>query len=1485
MVNQTEASVPIEIKASVESSTVNNIGTVIPKSKERDTSDSDSTSQPTGKKRARKLRKRERYAAKKTIKVSTVGAQSWRVAVQIENYEVNLLVDTGAMVTILRPDVFKSMGGTTRYKLEESSLNLRHAGGDRLGVLGQCSMPFIMGGESCECDVVVAEIATRGILGMNFLERYGVTLNMKAGTMEFPGGTVVCLNREKRGSNLNLYTVSRVTIPPRSECLVPVRLKPKTAGYTGVLEANRKFCEKYGLVPGRAVVNTSRDKIPMLVTNMSEVPIKINRGQLAGRCLAVKSFKPSDLEKKTDGEILAVIEDEDTGAEDDLPSELQTLLEKTALEGKERARVKQLLLRNIECFKLEGDVAGHTSLVKHSINTGTHPPIRQRMRRMPEQAQEKVEKELESMLKENVIEPSDSPWASPIVLVTKKDGSTRFCVDFRKLNEITHKDAYPLPNIEDTFDSLAGSSYFSALDLASGFWQVEMSGQDKEKTAFTTRQGLYQFKVMPFGLCNAPATFERLIESIFRGMLWTRCLVYVDDIICYGKTFDQAYEALEEALKRLKGAGLKLKPRKCELFKKELLYLGFIVDGAGVRCDPEKIATVKDWEQPRNLTEVRSFLGFAGYHRRFIKEYAEVAKPLSVLARKDEPFRWHGEQQVAFEELKTALCEAPVLGHPTPTGAFILDTDASAYGLGGVLSQIQEGEETVIAYASSTLSRTERNYCTTKRELLAVVKMAAKFRHYLWGRPCTVRTDHGSLRWLVNFKDANGMLARWLMKLNEYDFTIIHRPGAKHLNADALSRKCNNCPREGCKGQYVQNPPVVGPQPEEAESVANEVAGDEKQIESVDTEHQSEFKAEDESEVQEPEMSGFEMLHPVLEAVQTRGQVPRDQAERVKDNEKQIGSVDTEHQSEFKAEDENEVREPEMTGFETLYPALEAVQTRGQVLKDQAEEAEESNPEPTEVENGGPGQNGTATRRPGLGGGPTPGVDDRGLKARLNELKWLTGFSLEDLRKAQEEDPCVGKVLKWREESEMAPDREALATCSDEIKALASRWKRLEVKERLLTVTCLTDGKEAVCTVLPRPLRKVVLYQLHNLKVTGHLGVAKTLKRVKARFYWPGVGADVARWCAKCAVCHKRKGGPPPAKHPMQTMPVGAPFERIALDILDTHKPTSKGYRYILVVADYFTKWTDAFPLKRHTAEKVSELLMNRWVAYYGVPKQIHSDQGKEFEGTVFKALANMLGAAKIRTTPYHAQSDGMVERFNRTILGMLSAFVCEEGTNWDEQLPYVLLAYRSSVHASTGATPYSMLYGREANLPVDLMFPSSKTFEAQEYCGPRYVEWVRRAIASAHDFARQHLEKSAVRQKRGYDVYAKDRVPFVEGDLVRYYHYPTRQANKFGLPWLGPYEVIKKIGPVDYQIRLQSNPRKESIVHVDKLKPYEASPETESDEADEYQGRGLYDYIEETGTTDTEGTTEDESTSTDEDSDMEKRPKRAVKVPVDYRL
>ena len=374
-------------------------------------------------------------------------------------------------------------------------------------------------------------------------------------------------------------------------------------------------------------------------------------------------------------------------------------------------------------------------------------------------------------------------------------------MDYRCLNNVTVKDSYPLPNIEDTFDTLSGANYLCALDLASGYWQVDVHPKDHHKTAFLTREGLWQFKVMQFGLCNAPATFERLMEMILQGLLWKRCLVYIDDIIVYGKTFQETLQNLQLVFQRIRDAGLKLKPKKCELFTREILYLGFRVNGEGAKPDPGKIEAVANWPPPSNVTDVRAFLGFANYHRRFIQDFSQLAKPLQLLTNKGQSFIWEIDQQRAFQRLKFLLTSCPMLYHPIPDMPFILDTDASAFALGGVLSQEVDGVERVVAYASKSLSKSEMNYCTTHRELLAVVRMTEKFRHYLWGRKFCLRTDHASLKWLLNYKDADGMLARWLAKLQAYDFTIEHRPGLQHGNADGLSR-CTKCKNSECTGLF-----------------------------------------------------------------------------------------------------------------------------------------------------------------------------------------------------------------------------------------------------------------------------------------------------------------------------------------------------------------------------------------------------------------------------------------------------------------------------------------------------------------------------------------------------------------------------------------------------------------------------------------------------------------------------------------------------------
>lgn len=432
---------------------------------------------------------------------------------------------------------------------------------------------------------------------------------------------------------------------------------------------------------------------------------------------------------------------------------------------------------------------GCTNLVSHKIETGDAAPIKQRYYPVSPYVQALMTSELEKMLKEDVVEPSKSGWSSPVVLVKRADGSVRFCVDYRKLNRVTLKDAYPIPYVSTILDRLRNARYLSALDIKSAYWQVPVDEGSREKTAFVVpNRGLFQFKRMPFGLTNAPATWQRLVDAVLGADLEPHVFVYLDDIVVVTQTFEKHYEVLSEVLRRLSGAGLTLGWDKCRLGAEKLKYLGYLVTPRGLHVDPEKVSAVVDYPVPKTPKNIRQFLGLVSWYRRFIPDFASVAAPLTKLTRKGQEWLWGAEQDGAFRELKGRLVKAPILSCPDFGRPFLLQTDASTTGVGAILSQVFEDGERPIAYASRALTSAERKYTTTEQECLAVVFGTEKFRCYLEGARFEVITDHHSLQWLHNLKDPQGRLARWAMKLQAHDFTITHRPGRLHQAPDALSR-------------------------------------------------------------------------------------------------------------------------------------------------------------------------------------------------------------------------------------------------------------------------------------------------------------------------------------------------------------------------------------------------------------------------------------------------------------------------------------------------------------------------------------------------------------------------------------------------------------------------------------------------------------------------------------------------------------------------
>ena len=414
------------------------------------------------------------------------------------------------------------------------------------------------------------------------------------------------------------------------------------------------------------------------------------------------------------------------------------------------AQVRELVTRHSRVFSSGEHDVGFSDQVPHSIALTDNIPIRLPHRRIPPNQWEEVKTYIEAHLSAGIIRPSTSPYSSPMVLVKKKDGSIRVCVDFRQLNAKTIRDAHPLPRIEKSLDCLSGAEYFSTLDLSHGFLQCALDKKDIQKTAFSCgAYGLYEYTRMPMGLINAPATFSRLMQAFLKEENLRTLVLYLDDVLVFSKSWGEMLERLDNVFKRLSSFGLKLEARKCRFFQKKTIYLGYVVSKEGISADPEKVRTVHDWPVPSDKKDVRSFLGLASYYRKFIKGFAAISKPLNTLLAKDENFKWSDKCSSSFNELNSCLSSSPILSYPNFQELFILETDASLLGLGAILSQGEGGEMRVIAYASRGLrgpERNEANYSSMRLELLALKwALTEKFRDFCLGSKIVAYTDNNPL--------------------------------------------------------------------------------------------------------------------------------------------------------------------------------------------------------------------------------------------------------------------------------------------------------------------------------------------------------------------------------------------------------------------------------------------------------------------------------------------------------------------------------------------------------------------------------------------------------------------------------------------------------------------------------------------------------------------------------------------------------------------
>lgn len=997
---------------------------------------------------------------------------------------VDFLIDTGSTVSIISSYMYETVFGIEPAQEVEHTNHdnntytssscipqlhqqdyedrLQSVNGTDLKTFGTIHVEIILGNEPYLHKFIICEISPDAILGQDFLIKHAKKIDYPSQMLRTDRSDIQCWIGGEYQMTCRVLAKETTILPSNSVTILPINIpnREKLPDLV-VFEPLDQLNSMKNISMVSSIIDRNQEPQLIEVTNYNHSDITLYPNTVLGSC------EPIITEQKLQVERCAAIHNAQDLTSNtmntDLPEHLQDLFVRssTYLNSQEKSVLKQLLTKYQNTFSKSPEDIGRTNKVKHRIDTGNAAPIRIPPRRLPIGKREIEKQEISKMLERGIIEPSNSPWCAPLVLVTKPDLSTRICVDLRGLNSVTKKDSYALPRVDDCLEALSNSKWYNQMDLHSGFWQIELHEPDREKTAFSTSQGLYQFVVMPFGATNSPSTFERLMEDVLRGLQWTECLLYMDDIIVPGSSFDECITRLEHVLERLLNANLKLKPSKCVFFQKRVKFLGHIVSEDGISTDPEKIKAVKEWPIPRNVKHVRSFLGLASYYRRFVKSFADIARPLHKLCEKGVRFCWSNDCDNAFTTLKEALTTSPILAYPTPGKPFILDTDASQLAVGAVLSQeLDDSKEHVVAYMSKALSKPEQSYCVTRKELLAVVSALKHFHSYLYGQRVLLRTDNAAVSWMQNLKNPTGQTARWLQELGTYNLTIIHRPGQKHKNADALSR----IPCKSCQNQQSH------------------------------------------SETEEEENSCEQ------DVAQVRGVVTRSM---VKSN------------------------------------------------------------------------NDTTTREHDI---------------------ILDGWDHETMRKLQLQDPDIADLIIKLDKNQH-PQWPEISTQSGIVKTLWRQWDRLKMINGVLHREWKeNETKQYYQLVVPDSKRNEIISLYHDIPTAAHLGIDKTVEKLQQNFYWPGLKQSVAEFIQSCEACaiHKKSQA---QRMPMGQFIVGEPMERVAMDILGPLPITKRGNRYVLVVADLFTKWTQAVPIPDQEAKTVARSLVNEFICKFGTPLQLYTDQ------------------------------------------------------------------------------------------------------------------------------------------------------------------------------------------------------------------------------------------------------------------------------------
>ena len=1347
------------------------------------------------------------------------------------------MIDTGSGVSILSLSPYKKIAPQHELNLSPYDLELFAANGKTITTVGIAEdVSFQLGGHTLKTNfVVIADhIGSEDfLLGRNFLRTYNVLVDLAAMkvTIRNPKTPRIFKAVHEVSDQEPSFVVSaeEVTLGPFERKVVRAKIitqQPNEFHFRNVMVHPCSIRSNSLFDSEDTLTSVGEDGVVFLAlrNQTAKEGVRIKEQTVVGKAVLTNFvFNSVPIQDSREASKLSaefvnqVHRDLDLDTSSEFSSFAQNFLSSTEpsemglSENEKRKRTDPLLLKPIpgpdlssvlsswgegardklasvlseydDLFMKNKSDIGRCKIAKHRIELEPEAiPHREGARRMSPDKAAKANQEVQNLLALGLIQPSYSPWASGIVMVKKKSGELRFCCDFRPLNDVTVKDAFPLPRIDESLSRIANAKIFTSIDLAWAFWQIPLKKRDRRKTAFACELGLFEWRRMPFGLCNASATFQRSITRALQKIQQRHgsvVMAYIDDIVIATETIEDHLERIREVFECLREAGFKMRAEKCDFMRTETKYLGRVVSAEGIKPDPAAVSKIQEWMPPRNKEELQSFLGFANYYRDFIPFHAAKVQPMQELLRKNQHFYWKEKHQEAFDSVKQALADATALAAPNEEGRFVLDTDASAVAIAGILHQEQQyNGKTIlrpIVYGSKSLTRTQMNYGAPKLEMYAVFYFIEKFHSYLAGREFTLRVDNQALSWLKTYSMDQAMIGRWIARLDQYHFKTIHRPRTQHRNADGLSKRTND---------YVHREKIVGALPEVSKGFSFMSQKDYEELPTVPYIDKH---------------GKFIPNHPELPP-EARAQLP-------------VLYI-------LKKSPKEDLTSDQSLSSIPWYPQVQWENT------------------PTSTENDRPNcilsvttkvpaaRLDTTKRDPALRRLPMQCQEQadvlRLVGTELHEHQ-STMRGLKDLHLAQNRDVHL-LALKKLMKNEPLDD----ALFPEDVQDFAKRYFHQKKdllflnQNDILCVNYIPQQRamhvRPCMIVMPQLYQHEILYRAHD--ESGHQGVGKVLARIQERHTWPGIKRDVVNHIKHCLTCQQTKHPAGNPCYPLQSINSSNFNDLVQFDHLKLCKTTS-GNNGLLVIIDHFTKFAEAIPCAHdeYDAQTTAKIILNKWFARHGTPARMQSDNATNFTAEIAQELMKASQVTKVTSTPAHPRGNGLVERQNRTLLTLLRVYTSRRMLDWDEHIDGVLGAYNSTRHATTGFSPYMLQHGAEKSIPLSFLYPE---FAAREFGSKEeFVEHLLARQQEIHELVRRNTHQAQVRQKQKFDRHLKAKAHAV-GDAVWVFCHiiPKGGTRKLLRAWRGPHKVTDVLQ--DGRLYVLDTGQK---VHFERLKKHVPAP------------------------------------------------------------